>query len=99
VNTALPLGDYNGDGTVNGADRAAWENEFGSGNPVADGNSDGRVNAGDFLTWQRHLGSEVTAVTVPEPTTRLLLSAFTLLLTSRRATSRRGNTATHGGEA
>ncbi|HMO87214.1 MAG TPA: glycosyl hydrolase 53 family protein, partial [Lacipirellulaceae bacterium] len=48
-------GDYNGDGTVDGDDLAAWTAQLwqtGAGLP-ADGDGNGLVDGADFLLWQR----------------------------------------------
>lgn len=46
-------GDFNGDGVVRLADRAAWQGNFGSTiNLEADGNRDGKVDAADYTVWR-----------------------------------------------
>ena len=80
-------GDYNLDGTVDGADLTLLANDFGSTlKAEADGNGDGVVDGADFLLWQRNLGasSVLSAVqSVPEPTT-LALAALGLLAFLKR---------------
>jgi hypothetical protein len=76
LNTAAP-GDFNGDGSVDGADLAAWQAEFGdAGSGMgADGDLDGDVDGHDFLFWQQHLsaasGKSATGA-VPEPSAVVL---------------------------
>ena len=62
--TDLPIpGDYNGDGTVSGADYVIWANTFGNdGSPGkedlrADGNSDGLVSGADYVVWANNFGA------------------------------------------
>ena len=84
--------DFNGDGSVNQADLAVWENGFGtSGNATrsqGDADTDSDVDGQDFLVWQRAVnGSSLTAVStsVPEPSSlALLLFAGTGLLLGRK---------------
>lgn len=73
---SLYSADFDGDGDVDSADRAAWEAAYGV-NAAADANFDGKSNGLDFLIWQQQYGSMtptiVSAVSaVPEPTTVLL---------------------------
>lgn len=91
---AAPLpGDFNGDGSVDGADLAAWKQHFGaaSGATLAQGdaNGDGAVNGSDFLVWQRNVTAGATTATpnaapVPEPATAWLLLAGGLALAAGR---------------
>lgn len=69
-------GDFNLDGTVDGADLAVWKAGFGaaSGASFRDGDNDrdGDVDGSDFLGWQRAFGnaaatSEKPSAIVPEP--------------------------------
>jgi len=62
--TATPLpGDYNGDGTVSGADYVVWADTFGNdGSPDkedlrADGNGDGLVSGTDYVIWADNFGA------------------------------------------
>ena len=63
--------DFNGDGTVNAADLAKWQNDFGG--PGSDTDGDGDSDGADFLTWQRQLGSATAVTAIPEPVTSCLL--------------------------
>lgn len=51
------LGDYDGNGTVEGNDLAIWESAYGTASSNADGDRDGDVDGGDFLLWQRNFGA------------------------------------------
>lgn len=71
--TPIP-GDFNNNGTVDGADLAKWKTDFGPG-AGSDANGDGRTDGADFLVWQRNFGrtSAVPAAgAVPEPTAAAL---------------------------
>ena len=66
----MEFGDFNGDGTVDGADLAQWKGDFGI-NDDSDANGDGVTDGNDFLVWQRNFGmstSTAASVAVPEPT-------------------------------
>jgi hypothetical protein len=89
--------DFTGDGSVNGADLAAWRTGFGTsvGATMMQGNADGDgdVDAADFLVWQQELGgSPVIASTaaVPEPTAGILATSAALGAASLRR-RRRGS--------
>ena len=78
--------DFNSNGSVNGADLALWEDEFGVEKlpyQGADGTGDGLVAGGDFLLWQQHHGAQfagaAAAAAVPEPSATMLLIAAALL--------------------
>jgi hypothetical protein len=69
--------DFNQDGSVDGADLAAWTANFGVGSGATkaqgDANADGSVDGVDFLAWQQQVGSSPPALAagaaVPEPDT------------------------------
>lgn len=82
--------DYNHNGTVDAADYVTWRHtlgEFGT-FQQADGNGDGVVTAADFNVWRSAFGassingsgSAATILTVPEPTTLMLVAAMLLPL-------------------
>lgn len=76
--SVVETGDFNDDGTVNGADFLAWQRGFGT--PDAslaqgDGNGDGLVNAADLAIWKAQFGTAGTVASVgavPEPASALL---------------------------
>ncbi|TWT32284.1 hypothetical protein KOR34_40460 [Posidoniimonas corsicana] len=74
-------GDYNGDGTIDQGDYAAWRRAFGLGHAAglgADGNGDGVVDAADYTVWRDALsagGAAPSASPAPEPTAGLLAAA------------------------
>ena len=80
------VGDYNGDGVVDGADYAVWRNTLGdtvtpfSG---ADGDGDGDITTLDFDVWRAAFGQSIAATAstlsaAPEPTTALLAVVLAL---------------------
>jgi hypothetical protein len=80
-------GDFDGNGTVNGADLTRWRTNFGAtGAPtVAQGNADadGDVDGSDFLVWQRNAGVAAVSVSaaIPEPAT-LVTAAGAMFVTA-----------------
>lgn len=89
--------DWDGDGTVTGADLALWKANFGTMVPpgtLGDANFDGKVDGSDFNIWQRQLGTMPIIAAggpasgaVPEPTTAALLLAALAVAARRRQPS------------
>ena len=90
THSPVVTGDYNFDGTVNGADLTIWQSSFGStGNLSADGNRNGVVDAADFTVWR---DARDTALIVPETqsmTCWLILTSVVFQTFRRRRTGRR----------
>jgi hypothetical protein len=89
--------DFDGNGRVEAADRAAWQLGFGSTSAHrADGDAtnDGQVDGTDFLIWQRQLGSGASATSsttvVPEPAAALLAAIAFSPFPRRRTARARG---------
>ena len=76
VLTAPLPGDFNNDGTVDAADLAQCQGDFGL-NGDSDADNDGDSDGADFLAWQRQLGLIAPAVSanaaVPEPPAMVLI--------------------------
>ena len=88
----VPLGgDFNSDGIVDDADYAVWLAALGGseGNISNLGNGNGTVDAGDYALWKSNYGLSLpgaaTFLSVPEPSSLLLLCAAILAAISRRA--------------
>jgi hypothetical protein len=66
--------DFNVDSVVDVADLAMWQAAYGVNND-GDADFDGDTDGRDFLIWQRQSGFELalSAVTVPEPTSAMML--------------------------
>jgi hypothetical protein len=88
------LGDFDGDGDVDGRDFLVWQQNVGMtvGATPADGdaNFDGKVDAADLLRWRQNHGWTMTAnltktLTVPEPHYQLLLAQIVVWLACRRS--------------
>lgn len=85
-------GDFNADGTVDGADFAIWQDDFplDSGAALADGDADGDgdIDGADFVVWQTNYGAgSPPATAVPEPGAAMLglLAAGSLVALCRAA--------------
>jgi uncharacterized protein (TIGR03382 family) len=89
----LSVGDFDGNGQVDGADLDEWTAGFGltggSAHEQGDADGDGDVDGGDFLAWQRQSGSGIVSVAetysaVPEPVAAWLAFAGAVLYMIRR---------------
>jgi glucosylceramidase len=84
-------GDFNRDGSVDGADLEAWRQDFGpEGHASADADGDGDSDGADLLLWQQNLetgGLGQPANPVPECCVRTLgcLAAAAVLISKRKA--------------
>jgi hypothetical protein len=84
-------GDFDGNGTVNGADLTQWRGDFGPANDDSDADADGDSDGNDFLIWQRNVGQGAatpTAASVPEPAS-MIMAAMTLVACGTLARRRR----------
>ncbi|WP_197524718.1 SdrD B-like domain-containing protein [Botrimarina hoheduenensis] len=66
--TTPPLGDYNGDGSVNAADYTVWRDALavyvpGTTPKGADGDGDGDVDGEDYAVWRNNYGKSFVEVT------------------------------------
>jgi hypothetical protein len=85
--------DFNGDGSVDGADFLIWQRGFGSGSTLqqGDANGDSIVNVADLDVWKTQFGAAATSVAaaVPEPATGVIglvgLSLLACLRNRRQA--------------
>lgn len=86
---ALP-GDYDGDGSVDGADHQLWRASYGETGVdiAADGNGDGRIDAADFTVWRDAESQPVTEVATPVP--EPVAASLGLLALAAGSVSRRG---------
>lgn len=90
---ALP-GDFDGSGTVDGADLTVWVDNHGSQGvepwELGDGDGDGDVDVADLLVWQEHFGESLVvsgafaAVMLPEPVSSMLVILGMGLLGARQ---------------
>jgi hypothetical protein len=88
-------GDANLDGSVNGADLAIWQQNYGSSGGWAMGDFDGsgKVDGRDFLVWQQHVGFTAVVMAnahaVPEPSP-IKMVGFLVAMSLAKARSRKG---------
>jgi PEP-CTERM motif len=90
-----PTGDYNGNHVVDAADYTIWRDTFGQNadphGSGADGIADGIIDEQDYAFWKLHFGETVpggsgslSASSVPEPASWLLLLGAALILSCAR---------------
>ncbi|BBO35825.1 endo-alpha-mannosidase [Lacipirellula parvula] len=96
IDNLLPPGDFDGNGTVDGADFLVWQRENGSTGyyplkqNAADGNADGVVDDADLDLWRQYLGFVSTSIgaaaaaAVPEPAALPLILAAAAFCGLRR---------------
>ena len=90
---AMPIGDFNGDNSVDAADLASLKSGFGTTGSATrsqgDADGDRDVDGADFLTWQRQLGAGGSSL-VPEPqSVALVVCALAFCYRRFRKASRR----------
>lgn len=84
-------GDYNRDGSVDGADYVVWRTAMnGDVNLAADGSGDGVINMADYDVWRAHFGTSAAATgvsigAVPEPFAAPLILASVVAMVLRGA--------------
>jgi hypothetical protein len=86
-------GDFDGNGIVDGADFASWQDHFPlpNGALLSDGDADGDgdVDGADFVVWQTHYAPSSNATSVvPEPATAGLILAGLVALVVGKVRSR-----------
>lgn len=78
-------GDFNADGMTDAADYTLWRDTVGSNGLTpysgADANGDGQVTNADYDVWRNNFGATLSgaSVSVPEPTSLILLLALGLV--------------------
>jgi hypothetical protein len=80
--------DFNGDGSVDGDDLSAWQDNFGKLDAVranGDADRDGIVDGHDVLQWQRQIGTTSTLesnahLAIPEPSLAAFMCSLTCLM-------------------
>jgi endonuclease/exonuclease/phosphatase family metal-dependent hydrolase len=86
---AFASSDFNFSRTVDAADFAIWQGNYGlasgASRAMGDANGDGRVDGRDFLVWQQQVSASApqALVAVPEPSTYLLAVVIGVLAVSR----------------
>ncbi len=89
VNSISVFPDFNHDGDINVGDLSILKQNFANLNATfeqGDANGDGRIDGGDLLVWQRNVGgvTGLSVLSVPEPSTSLLIFVGLLLFSRRR---------------
>lgn len=94
ADSPLDPADFNGNGTVDGADLAIWQASLGltgqTNNAAGDADGSGTVDGADLLVWQRNhtsAGSVSSSAAVPEPTALVawvLAPTFLVAIVRRR---------------
>jgi hypothetical protein len=79
--------DFDVDSDVDADDLAIWQTAYGTNSNDGDADFDGDTDGRDFLLWQRQFtgaGGPLSAVTVPEPASLVMLMMACACLGSRR---------------
>jgi len=80
--------DFDGDGSVDGADFLIWQQGFGIESGAAtdqgDANGSGSINLFDLAVWQQHFGSSPSVAVVPEPSAMMLILLAGLVASATR---------------
>jgi hypothetical protein len=90
VKTAVPVyaADFNDDGTVDGLDLLAWQQQYGAApGSGADADADGDVDDDDYAMWAQQFGSGIAgaaAASAPEPANLVLAAIALSALVGRR---------------
>ena len=81
-------GDYNQDGSVNAADYTVWRDTLNSTSDLrADGDDSGTVDGADYTFWANNFGGPISATSVPEPHSLVLLLTMVGGVVSRSSRS------------
>jgi autotransporter-associated beta strand protein len=87
VTTKAIPGDFDGNGTVNGADLTIWQTAFAT-TSLGDADGDFDSDGGDFMIWQRNLGQSFPVTpaggAVPEPAAGALAACCMLVVGAAR---------------
>jgi hypothetical protein len=85
--TNIP-GDFNQDGDVDGDDFALWQMNFPTASEASlgmgDGDGDGDVDGADFVIWQTNFPTGLSASSVPEPASMILVMLGCIIALARR---------------